>query len=238
MWFNFFGTLNTCFILFSLLGVYSQVRTIWRRKQEHIQNPTHILSLKMFMVSFFAYYSFFVYGMSIEPFNHYIVWPRLCASVLVSIILYEIWRDRKTRPSFLCFSAALALLLIGALFGVIGTAYEDQGQQIMAVMIVCITGLIAHGYYSQITLVLKAGETGALDRKMSAFILLMDISTIAFSLSMGLTQGWPLLLLASVSAITKIAVLYLFRWVRFSPIARARRAAQKEGFCMAESSQQ
>ena len=93
---DFFGTINTCFILFSLIGVFSQLRTIWRRKHANEQHPTHILSLKMFSISFLAYYSFFVYGMSIQPFNHYIVWPRLCASILVAFILYELWKDRKT----------------------------------------------------------------------------------------------------------------------------------------------
>ncbi len=223
MWFDFFGAVNTFFILFSLIGVYSQVRTIWRRKRMHEKHPTKILSLKMFMVSFLAYYSFFVYGMAIEPFNHYIVWPRLCASVLVGIILYEIWRDRNTARSLMCFGIAVSLLWAGALFGALGNAYSDEGQQLMAVMIVCIAVLIAHGYCNQISLVLKAGDTGALDIKMSLFILMMDLSTIAFAISMGLSLGWPLLLLATVSAVTKLVVLYLFRWVRTNPVAQQRR---------------
>ncbi|WP_245921878.1 hypothetical protein [Bowmanella denitrificans] len=60
---------------------------------------------------------------------------------------------------------------------------------------------------------------------MSQFILLMDISTIAFALSMGFADGWPLLLLACVSAVTKLAIMYLFYWVRVSPVALARRQA-------------
>ncbi len=223
MWLNFFETLNTCFILFSLVGVYAQLRTIWRRKQDGEQQATHILSLKMFFISFLAYYSFFVYGMSIQPFNHYIVWPRLGASLLVGAILFEIWQDRKSTPSLMCVLSALVLLVGGCMFGIFGHAYDDQGKQVMAAMIVCITVLIAVGYRNQITLVLQAGDTGALDKKMSLFILLMDCSTIAFALCMGLKQGWPLLLLASVSAITKIVLLYLFRWVRISAVARRRR---------------
>lgn len=221
---DFFGTINTCFILFSLLGVFSQLRTIWRRKHANEQHPTHILSLKMFSISFLAYYSFFVYGMSIQPFNHYIVWPRLCASILVAFILYELWKDRKTISTLVCVVTALFLLAVGSVFGIFGHAYEDQGKQVMAAMIVCITFLIAHGYFNQISIVINAGDTGALDKKMSLFILLMDFSTIAFAISMGLSQGWPLLLLATVSAITKIVLLYLFRWARLSNVAKRRRA--------------
>lgn len=226
MWLHFFGTLNTCFILFSLVGVLSQLRTIWRRKQRGEQQPTHILSLKMFFISFLAYYSFFVYGMSIQPFNHYIVWPRLGASLLVGAILYEIWQDRKSTTALMSVCSAVVLLVSGCAFGTFGHAYEDQGKNVMAAMIVCITVLIAIGYRNQIKLVLQAGDTGALDKNMSLFILLMDCSTIAFALCMGLSQGWPLLLLATVSAITKVVLLYLFRWVRISEVASRRRAGK------------
>ena len=65
MLFNFFGTLNSILIVVSLIGVFSQVRTVWLRKRERRHGATEILSLNKFFVSFLAYYSFFVYGMSI-----------------------------------------------------------------------------------------------------------------------------------------------------------------------------
>lgn len=95
----------------------------------------------------------------------------------------------------------------------------------MAAMIVIITIFLAQGYIHQIMLILKLGSTSALDIKMSQLILLMDFSTIAFALVMGLEDGWPLLLLAVVSASTKIIILYLFRWVRISKSAQRRRLA-------------
>jgi len=58
---------------------------------------------------------------------------------------------------------------------------------------------------------------------MSQFILMMDVSTIAFALSMSLANGWPLLLLATVSGITKLIIMALFRWVATSNTAKARR---------------
>ena len=88
---NFWGSLNSVFILLSLIGVFSQLQKIWRRKRiDQNGEATELLSLNQFSVSFLAYYSFFVYGYSIDPFNHYIVWPRLVAALLVTMILYEI----------------------------------------------------------------------------------------------------------------------------------------------------
>ncbi|MBC3765172.1 hypothetical protein [Neptunicella marina] len=225
MWQTLFGSINTAFIFISLLGVFSQLRTLWRAKAEHQAQPTKLLSLKMFMVSFLAYFSFYVYGMAITPFNHFIVWPRLIASILVALILYEIWRDRGNRKETLALLGAICLLVVGSLFGLLGDSYTDSGKVIMAGMICIITSLLAYGYYHQIKLVIKAGSTGSLDKNMSLFILMMDVSTIAFACVIGIKNGWPLLLLATVSGITKIIILYLFRWVRISPNAQAKRLA-------------
>ncbi len=225
MLFNFFGTLNSILIVASLVGVFSQVRTVWLRKRDNLNGATEVLSLNKFFVSFLAYYSFFVYGMSIEPFNHFIVWPRLIAALLVAVILYEIWVDRKAITPLSFLILAIVLLVSGVVFGLTGNTYEDNGRQLMTVMIVIITIFLAQGYIHQIMQVLKLGSTGALDIKMSQFILLMDLSTIAFAFVMGLKDGWPLMLLAVVSACTKLIILYLFRWVRTSVSAERRRRA-------------
>ena len=223
--YNIFGTINTIFIIVSLYGVFSQLRTIWKRKESGIESerPTALLSLNQFTVSYLAYLSFFIYGYSIEPFNHYIVWPRLLASVLVAFILFEIWQDRKSNHSKSSFSLACATLLIAIAGLFIGETIIDQGKYISTTIIVLVTILIAQGYYHQIKLIINSGSTGAVDLKMSQFIFMMDISTIAFALSMGLSIGWPLLVLAITSGITKVIIMFLFKWVKISPTAQKRR---------------
>ena len=228
--YNFFGTVNTLFIFISLFGVLSQLRLIWRRKQ-HVPNgvATELLSINQFTVSYLAYFSFFIYGYSIEPFNHYIVWPRLVATLLVGAILYEIWLDRKTKSSFYMLLGALLFLFFGIIGLFFGGTYSDEGQYVSTTLILIISLLIAQGYYHQIKLILQSGSTGAVDLKMSQFIFMMDISTIAFALTMGLKIGWPLMVLAITSGITKIVIMYLFRWVQFSPQALLRREEYNNG---------
>ena len=55
---------------------------------------------------------------------------------------------------------------------------------------------------------------------------MMDISTIIFALNMGLADGWPLLVLAITSGVTKLIIMYLFRWVDKSPLAAKRRSTE------------
>jgi len=223
--YNVFGTLNTLFIFISLIGVISQLRKIWERKRCDISknNAAELLSLNQFSVSFLAYFSFFVYGYSIKPFNHYIVWPRLIASIVVGFILYEIWQDRRSKASMTCLSIAVLIFVLGGLGFIYGNTHSDSSKLTSTSLIVAVTLLIAQGYYHQIMLIIRSGKTGAIDLKMSQFILMMDISTIAFALSMGLNNGWPLLALALVSGATKLIIMYLFRWVKLSEVAKQRR---------------
>jgi len=222
MWYDFFGVINTLFIFVSLYGVYLQLNKLWLRKARREKKVTDVLSQNQFTMSFLAYFSFFVYGYGLDIFNHYIVWPRLFASILVTFILFEMWQDRKSTASI----ASLALVGICFSLGVIGLAFNEtfsvHSNQVSTILILIITLLLAQGYSQQIKLIISSGKTGAIDIRMSQFILLMDISTIAFALSMGFSQGWPLIFLATVSGITKLIIMYLFRWARISPTAKIR----------------
>lgn len=223
--YNIAGTVNTAFILLSLLGVGAQLRLVRSRRERAgaTDSATSVLSLNQFTVSFLAYLSFFIYGYSVTPFNHFIVWPRLLASILVMSILVEIWRDRRSGSATISLLAAV-LLLICALAGLAwGNRHVDEGRAVAGAMIVVITALLAQGYVHQILLILRNGHTGAVSLRMSQLILLMDLSTIVFAFAMGLRMGWPLLLLAVVSGSTKLAILYLFRWQQGTS-ARARRS--------------
>ena len=222
MWYNILGTINTLFIFVSLYGVYLQLHKLWVRKANGKTQVTDVLSQNQFTMSFLAYFSFFVYGYSIDIFNHYIVWPRLIASLLVMLILIEMWKDRKSTASV----ASLVLVCVCLTLGIIGLAlnesFADHSKQVSTILIMIITLLLAQGYMHQIKLIISSGKTGAIDIRMSQFILMMDITTIGFAMTMGFAQGWPLIVLATVSAITKLIIMYLFHWVRVSPVAKIR----------------
>ena len=128
--------------------------------------------------------------------------------------------------SFSILITAIFSLLVGILGLFYGDTFTDEGRYVSTIIILVISVLIAQGYYHQIRLIIKSGSTGAVDLKMSQFILMMDISTIAFALSMGVANGWPLMVLAITSGITKLIIMYLFKWVKVSPIAIQRRSSR------------
>lgn len=223
MWYDVLGTINTVFIFVSLYGVFLQLNKVWLRKKRCETKVTEVLSQNQFTVSFLAYFSFFIYGYSVDDFNHYIVWPRLIASLIVAIILVEIWKDRKSRASFYCLLFVSLCLVTGILGLLLNDTYFQYSKSVSTILIVVITLLLAQGYVHQIKLIIDSGKTGAIDIRMSQFIFMMDISTVAFASTMGVNDGWPLMLLAIVSGITKVIIMYLFRWVRVNPTAEKRR---------------
>ncbi len=221
--YQFFGSLNTLMMFVSVYGLWIQLRLVWQRKQDiSIKHSTDLLSTNQFFAAFLAYCSFFIYGYSITPFNHFIVWPRLLAALLVTMILWEIFRDRQNRRS----KGIFALSLCGLIVGISGLLLTPQtggiSQSLTATMIVAVTLFLAQGYYHQIRLIIKNGETGAVALKLNQFIALKDVSTIAFALTMNISSSWPLIFLATTSGITKLVIMYLFHWVKVSEVAKSR----------------
>src|SRR2546423_66330 len=111
------GAISAVIFLLTLGGLWSQLGFIFVRKRafgsgQLAQRPTAILSLNQFVSSFLAFFAFFLYGACLKPFNHYLVWSRLAATLLTLIILFEILRDRRDTRSIVSFSACVALLVV------------------------------------------------------------------------------------------------------------------------------
>ncbi|TQV76501.1 hypothetical protein FLL45_00630 [Aliikangiella marina] len=221
--FNIAGTINSLFVLFSIYGVFLQLTLIWQRAQQHCSSTTELLSLNQFTVTFFAYFSFFVYGYSVEPFNHYMVWPRLMACCLVFLILFEMFKDRNQLRVRIVFGLVGISLILGLIGLLVGPKVADESHLISTVLILTVSGALAQGYWHQIRLIVKHGKTGAVNIKMNQYILAMDFSTLFLAYTMGFENSWPMVVLATVSGLTKAIIMYLFRWVRISPIAASRR---------------
>lgn len=226
------GLISSAIFLLTLAGLWAQLGFVWQRKRSAAGGDVHerataVLSVNQFVSSFLAFFSFFLYGACLERFNHYLVWPRLAASLLTLAVLFEILRDRLDRVATSAFVVCLALL-IGAplgLFTVPGAA--EWGRAASQTLIVVVTVILAQGYLHQVVMIRQTGRTGGVSARLHQFFFWKDISTIAFAVSMGTSTGWPLMLLSSVSAATKLVTLWHFRWVRLSPAARDRREATK-----------
>lgn len=223
------GLLSSAIFLLTLSGLWAQLRFVWRRRAafsrgETHDQPTAILSVNQFVSSFLAFASFFLYGACLEPLNHYLIWPRLGASLLTLAVLSEIVRDRRERAVSMAFVMCV-LLIVGGPLALLVPGAAAWGRAISQGLIVIATVVLAQGYLHQVFVIRRTGRTGGVSARMHWFFLWKDLSTIGFAATMGTATGWPITLLSTVSAITKVITLWHFRWVRVSPVAQSRREA-------------
>jgi hypothetical protein len=217
------GWISVFFFVLSLAGIFIQLREIWRRKLNfesspksagELQRPTAVLSLNQFFASFVAFYAFLVYGFCSEPFNHYLVWTRLPATLLALAILYEIWHDRRGWLPMLAMVGSLVLLIVAVGVLLSGEPIIREGRDVSAFLAIFAAAIFGQGIIHQIVRVRKSGHTGAISLRMHQLTTCKDLSTIAFALAMPIESGWPLMTVGGVGVVTKTVLMWHFRWAR------------------------
>ena len=215
--------------MITVIGMWLQLDLVIKRKKlfNHGQLkkewPTDILSLNQISSMFFACYAFYLYGISLVPINHYLAWPRFMALMILMLLLFQVLLDRKTLLSKIIFICSVILFLSGGLLFLIkaDVAYSTKGFSQM--LIIISTLVLAQGYLHQILAIRKTGRTGAVSIRFHQCVFLTAVSTVAFGFVIGYSDGWPLILLGSVSATLKVITIWHFRWVRVSAVAKALR---------------
>lgn len=206
MWYHYLGMLSAALFLLTWYGLAQQWWHIEARRQAG-QSATQSLSVNQFASSFFAFYANFIFGIAVEPFNHYLVWTRLGALLLLLVILFYLWFERRSYLTGTVLLVAL-MALLGGCVSMGFRPYPGLAKAGANIMMLVITIMLVQGTLHQWWLVRKTGVTGALSSRLFGSILIKDCSTLAFALTMPLAQAWPLLTLNGASVITR-GVLYV-----------------------------
>ena len=91
--YHILGFASAALFLLTWLGLWSQIKAMTRFHvpvSSESDDANHSLSLNQFGSSYFAFFSIFLFGISVEPFNHYLVWTRFGALILTLIIIWKI----------------------------------------------------------------------------------------------------------------------------------------------------
>ncbi len=215
------GALNALFFAVALVGIGHQWWVVRRRRRSGVASASGVLSLNQLGVSFFAYWAFFLYGYWVEPFNPYLVWPRLAGAALVWVVLGEIAADRRDPTSRAAFGAGAALLAAGLAGLVAGLQVPERWLAFPQLLSGGVATLVLQGFVHQILEIRRHGHRGAVSTWMHVGTLVKDVSLLAFGVAMGQRTGWPLVLMASVSIVPKLVLLWHLR-------TRPRRAIGQE----------
>ena len=224
MFYHLMGSLMAASFMFTVAGLGWQLGQVLRRRAlartgglPAAERATSILSLNQLISLFIAVFAFFLYGISLEPTNHYLAWPRLLAALVVVAIFWQMAIDRRNASCIAAFALAVVLLAGAPLLLWLEPTQRFTGTSVAQGLVLASTVILGQGYWHQIRLIRKTGRTGAVSLRFHQCVLVTALCTVGFGMAMGLRDGWPLIVLASVSATLKVITLWHFRWARTSP---------------------
>ena len=206
MLYHILGFASAALFLLTWLGLWSQIKAMARSQVVVDNDANHSLSLNQFGSSYFAFFSIFLFGISVEPFNHYLVWTRFGALILTLIIIWKIWEHRRTR---ICAAVtALALFaLIGGTLSIAFRPFPALAQLGANTLMLAVTVVLFQGSLHQWLVLQRRQKVGSLSFSLFKNILIKDVSTLLFGLTMPLSQSWPLLILNGTSVIMRGSIL-------------------------------
>lgn len=205
MLYHLLGSLSALLFILTWLGLWAQIRSIRLHRKQSITG-TQSLSLNQFGSSFFAFYANFMFGIAVEPFNHYLVWTRCGALLLTLVILWWLWWERRSRLTLVTLVVAIAALIAG-LVSIAFRPFPAVAQLGTNGLMLAVTAILIQGTCHQWLILRRYGQIGSLSFSLFRSILIKDVSTLMFGLTMPLSQGWPLLVLNGASVVTRGSVL-------------------------------
>lgn len=193
-------------------GLAKQIINIEALREGH-QAATQSLSVNQFASSFFAFYANFIFGIAIEPLSHYLVWTRFGALLLILVILYQVWRDRRSISTGVVVILCAVAMVIGACS--IGfRPYPSLAKIGANSLMLIVTVLLVQGTLHQLIVLRRSRVIGALSPTLFRSILVKDVTTLAFALTMPFTVAWPLIILNGASVITRGSLLIQMKKIK------------------------
>jgi heme exporter protein D len=199
------GLVSSALFLLTWFGLWSQIKSM-NKYQYLCRDANNSLSLNQFGSSYFAFFSLFLFGISVEPFNHYLVWTRFGALLLTLVIIMKIWQQRRGPVTTMVASIATLVFLAG-IASMFFRPFPAIAQLGTATLMLGVTVILFQGTLHQLLVLKRRQKVGSLSATLFKNILIKDVSTLLFGLTMPLSQSWPLLVLNGTSVIMRGAVL-------------------------------
>jgi hypothetical protein len=208
------GTISSILFLSAVPAIAHQLRVIWKRKklreQGILSEPvTQSLSLNQVVSSYFAIFSFFLFGVVLENPDPFLTYPRAIVGLLLYWVVFEIHldrNDRTTKASVIAMSASLVVPLVLVATG----TRASQGAQGLSHILVCIaTVLMTQGAWSQYRVLSRSKKRGAVSLPMHVVLYGKDFSGLMFGLQIGST-AWSIVMMHAVNLVTRAPIIYSY----------------------------
>ncbi|TAF77151.1 MAG: hypothetical protein EAZ52_01035 [Alphaproteobacteria bacterium] len=208
------GLLSSVLFVLCLGGLTDQIKRIFKERRAGNTHATVALSLNQFLSSFFSFYGFFLYSFLLEEIDLFLFFTRFGACVLTAFIIYMIALERSKQTFYNSILGLLFSVVVASAAYYYRLDFAPVMKGVTQLMLVGLTCLLLQGGVHQITLIRQKASVGVLSFPMTLLFCLKDIANILFGIVIGIENGWPLILMGSVSGAVKATILYHFYWVK------------------------
>jgi hypothetical protein len=208
------GIISSALFLSAIPALVHQLRVIWKRKRLRdegaLSEPvTQSVSLNQIVSSYFAIFSFFLFGIVLQNPDPFLTYPRAIVGLLLYWVVFEIHLDRKTRGSKLAITLMSASLLIPFVLVATGTRASTSAQGFSNILVCAAAVLMAQGAWSQYIALRTSKKRGAVSLPMHLVLYGKDFSGLMFGCQIG-WSAWSIVLMHAVNLITRAPIIYTY----------------------------
>jgi uncharacterized protein with PQ loop repeat len=208
------GTISSVFFLSAVPAIAHQLRVIWKRKRLRqegaLSDPvTQSISLNQIVSSYFAIFSFFLFGIVLQNPDPFLTYPRAIVGLLLYWVVLEIHLDRRTRSSTIAITLMSASLLIPFVLFATGMRASSSAQGLSNILVCAAAVLMAQGAWSQFIALRTSKKRGAVSLPMHLVLYGKDFSGLMFGCQIGWT-AWSIVLMHAVNLITRAPIIYTY----------------------------
>lgn len=212
-YYHVWGLISSALFLLVAYGLLSQLQKIYTRKRLMMagallgETPCSVISVNRTFGSYAAFFGNYLLGLSLPHFDWYLVLTRSIALVLLLLTLWEIWIERRNFWSMVWLVLASLLFLLATSVASFFPNLLEMLLPVAKIWIVLALLFLLQGYLYQILLLKRHNHIGGISKFMFQAFLIKELSTLAFALTMNLSDSWPLLLQHSSLLIVEILML-------------------------------
>lgn len=218
--YHIWGTISSAFFLSSIPAIGHQLATIWKRKRlrargELDEAATHSISLNQVLSSYWAVYSFFLFGFVLDSPDPFLTYPRAIVGLLLYWVTCEICFERRSRGTQLALITSTASLMVPLVLVATDTRANGAIRSSSHILVCMAAVVMAQGAYAQYRLLRANRARGAVSLPMHITLYLKDLSGMIFGMQIGLS-AWSIILMHMTNVIMRAPIIYMYARLRRS----------------------
>jgi hypothetical protein len=189
-------------------GSYTSEKKRRARGELH-EAATQSISPNQIFSSFCGVYGFFLFGIVSDPPDLFLTIPRFVAAVLIYLVVLEIYRERRDRPSTYAMRGCTLLSVIPVALILTGVRTTTASRSLSEFVVIAATLLMAQGCIAQYRALRLSGQRGGVSFPMHAMLYAKDFTGLMFGMQLG-WSAWSIILMHLSNLVMRLPLMYRY----------------------------